>query len=252
MKFSFDRFILVFTLIFSFNTGYAAEKQDKDEEVTASQALSLTEIYTLTNTLPKQLVDLRKQINKLDDTDALFLQIKKLNSKVENIEWETTTAATNPNLNSHEILSLEAKLTKIDKRIAKLNKRIESNIHALEILSNTWIANESKLQQFGELIAKQTNLTDSLPAIESLDQIIKNAQQFIENQIRPTLLAGKKIGGIQARIYTLNDTVSEIIQDMNDSSFQQTVPSMLSTGFYSRFDQKILKQSWENIRLFGS
>ena len=63
MKVSFDRFILVFTLIFTFNTGYAAEKTENPEVVTTNQALSLTEKYILTNTLPKQLIDLRKQVD---------------------------------------------------------------------------------------------------------------------------------------------------------------------------------------------
>ena len=252
MKVSFNRFVLILTLSFAFNTVHVAESQEKAEEVATSQALSLTETYTLTNTLPKQLVDLRKQVNELADTNALFLQIQKLKSKVEDIEWETTTAATNPNLNSHELFSLDTKLTKVDKRIAKLNRLIESNIHALEILSNEWIANDLKLQKFKVQTATQTNLTDALPAIESLEQIIKNAQQFIENQIHPTLLAGKKIGDIQARIYTLNDTVSDLLQDTSDFGFQQTAPSILSTGFYNRFKLKILKQSWENIRLFGT
>ena len=100
--------------------------------------------------------------------------------------------------------------------------------------------------------AAQATLTDALPTADSLDQIIKKAQQFIEKQIRPTLLAGKKIGEIQARIYTLNDTVSDLLQDTSDFGFQQTAPSMFSTGFYNRFKLKILKQSWENIRLFGT
>ncbi len=107
MKFSLDRFILVFTLIFSFNTGYAAEKQDKVEEVPTSQTLSLTEKFTLTSTLPKQLIDLRKQVNELADTNVIFTQIEKLSSKVEELERETTTAITNPDLNSHELLSLD-------------------------------------------------------------------------------------------------------------------------------------------------
>ena len=71
--------------------------------------------------------------------------------------------------------------------------------------------------------AAQATLTDALPTADSLDQIIKKAQQFIEKQIRPTLLAGKKIGEIQARIYTLNDTVSDLLQDTSDFGFQQTV-----------------------------
>jgi len=252
MKVCFDRIILVFVLIFAFSTGHAAETQELAEVVPANQPLSLTEKYTLSNTLPKQLIDLRKQVNKLADTNVIFARIQKLSSKVGELEWETTAAATNPNLNSYELLSLDTKLTKVDTRIAKLNKRIESNIHALEILSNEWLAYELQLQKFRIQNTAQANLTDSFPTVDSLDQIIKKAQQFIENQIRPTLLAGKKIGEIQAKIYTLNDTVDDLLQDMSDFSFQKNAPSMLSAGFYSRFNHKILEQSWENIHLFGT
>jgi small-conductance mechanosensitive channel len=109
-----------------------------------------------------------------------------------------------------------------------------------------------QLQKYTAQTAAQTNLTDVLPTVETFDQIINNAQQLIEDQIRPTLLAGKKIGELQARIYTINDTVSDLLQDLNDLVFQQTAPSMFSIGFYSRFDHKILTQSWEDLRIFGS
>jgi len=262
MIFGFDRFVLIFALIFAFNTGYAAESlkktenaaenSEKIEEATSSKPLTLTETYTLTNTLPKKLFDLRKQVNKLTDTNVLFAQIQKLNSRVGELEWETTIATTNLDLNSHEILSLDTKLTKVDTRINKLNRRIESNIHALEILSDEWLANDAQLQKFIVQTSAQANMTGSLPTADSLEQIIKQAQQLIEEQIRPTLLAGKTIGDIQTRVYTLNDTVYDLLQDMNNFGFQQDSPPMLSAEFYSRFDHKLLKKSWENLRLFGS
>ena len=252
MKVCFDGFILFFALIFAFSTGHAAEKQETADMVPTDQPLSLTEKYTLSNKLPKQLIDLRKQVNKLANTNVSLAQIEKLSSKVKELEWETTTAATNPDLNSNELLYLDTKLNKVDTRIAKLNKRIESNIHALEILSNEWLAYEVQLQKFTIQNNAQADLTDFLPAVDSLDQIIKKAEQYIENKIRPTLLAGKKIGEIQARIYTLHDTVNDLLQERSDFSFQKNASSMLSTGFYSRFNHKILEQSWENIRLFST
>jgi len=262
MKISFEKFVLIIVLIFAFNTGYAAENLkntekvaenlEKAEEAATSKPLTLTETYTLTNTLPKKLIDLRKQLDDLADTNVIFTKIQKLSSRVGELEWETTIATTNPDLNSHKLLSLETKLTKVDTRITKLSKRIESNIHSLEILSNEWLANDLQLRKFIVHTSTQANLTDSLPTADSLDQIIKKAQQLIEEQIRPTLLAGKKIGEIQARVYILNDTVNNLLQDMNDYGFQQNSPSMFSAGFYTRFKYKVLKQSWENLRLFGS
>ena len=244
--------ILAFTLILATNTGYAAEKQEKEEEVVTSKPLTLTETYTLTNTLPRQLIDLRKYLDGLTNIKRIFTQIQKLSLKVEEVEWETTTTTTNPNLNSHELLSLDTKLTKVDSRIAKLNERIKSNIQTLEILSNEWSANELQLNKFKIQTTGQINLIDALPTVESLDQIIKDAQELLDNKIRPTLLAGKQLGEIQARNYTLHDKVSDLLDDMNDSGFQQTAPSMFSKFFYSRYNNKILQQSWDDFLLFAT
>ena len=148
MKVLFDRFVVLFVLIFAVNTGYAAENLEKTEEVANSKPLTLTEAYTLTNTLPKKLIDLSEQLEDLPNSDVIFTKIQELSSRVEELEWETTTASTNPNLNAQEILSLDTKRVKISIRIAKLNRRIESNIHALEILSNEWLANDTQLQKF--------------------------------------------------------------------------------------------------------
>ncbi len=253
MKVSFDIFGLIFALLFVFNIGYAAENPEKAEEAAPSKTLSLTETYTLTSTLPEKLIDLRKQVDNLVKPSVIFTQIQKISSKVEELEWETTTATTNPDPNSQELLSLASKLTKTNIRIAKLNKRIISNVHALEILSNEWLANKIQLQKIPVQTSEQTNVTDSLPTLDApLDQIVKTAQQFIEEQIQTTLLAGKKIGEIQARVYTLDDAMSDLIHDINDFGFQQTAPSMLSARFYSRFGNNILEQSWENLRLFSS
>ncbi len=247
MKVFFKIVIQVLTLILAINTGYAAEKE---EEVVTSKPLTLTETYTLTNTLPRQLIDLRKQLDDLTNIKRIFTQIQKLSSRVGELEWETTTTSTNPSLNSHELLSLDTKLTKVDSRIAKLNKRIKSNIQKLEILSNEWSANELQLKKFKLQTTGQINLIDALPTTESLEQIAKDAQELIDNNIRPTLLAGKQLGEIQARNYTLHDKVSELLEDMNDSGFQQTAPSMFSKYFYSRFNHKILRQSWDDLLLF--
>lgn len=251
MNVSFGKFILFFLLIFAFSTGYAADEQEKTQNVeTINQDLSLIEIFTLTNTLPEELIDLRNQIDDLTDTASISVQIPKLSTELEDLEWETTMATSNTNLSFHEISALDTKLTKVSARINKLNKTIKSNVHSLEILSKEWLTKKEKIEKIIIQTKIQPNLTDSLPSVDSLEKSIKTAQRLIEGQIRPNLLTGKKIGEIHSRIYALNDTVKDIVRDMNELGFQQTSPSMLSIEFYSRFDQELLQQMWENIRLF--
>jgi len=251
MNVSFGKFILFFPLIFAFSTGYAADNQENTEDVeTINQDLSLIEIFTLTNTLPEELIDLRNQIDDLTDTTRISEKIPKLSTELGDLEWETTMATSNTNLSFHEISALDTKLAKVSARINKLNKTIKSNIHSLEILSQEWRTKKEKLQQIILQTKARPNLIDSLPTVDSLEKSIKAAQKLIQGQIRPNLLAGKKIGEIHTRIYALNDTVKDIMQDMNELGFQQTSPSLLSAGFYSRFNKELRQQIWENIRLF--
>ena len=251
MNVSFGKFILFFLLIFIFSTGYAADEPEKTDNLeTDNQDLSLIEIFNLTNTLPEALIDLRNQIGDLTDTTSISAQIPKLNSELGDLEWETTMATSNTNLSFHEISALDTKLTKVSARINKLNKTIKSNVHSLEIFSKEWIIKEETLQKIIIQTKTHPNLTDSLPAFDTLAKSINVAQKLIEEQIHPNLLAGKKLGEIHTRTYALNDTVKDIVRDMNELNFQQASASMLSAGFYSRFNQELLQQIWENIRLF--
>ena len=118
MNVSFGKFILFFLLIFAFSTGYAADEQEKTQNVeTINQDLSLIEIFTLTNTLPEELIDLRNQIDDLTDTASISVQIPKLSTELEDLEWETTMATSNTNFSFHEISALDTKLTKVSARI---------------------------------------------------------------------------------------------------------------------------------------
>lgn len=248
MKFLSNIFFLIFTLIFAFNTGYAAENLEKAEKATESQPLSLTEAYNLTRTLPKKLIEMRQQLDDLANINVIHTRIERLSSQIKELGWQATMAGTNSNLNVQERLSLVTNLKRINGRIAKLDRRIKSNIHTLEILSDEWLAHEMQLQNFPLKTSTKVNFSESLLTIDSLEQTINKAQQLIEEKIDPTLQAGKTIGEIQARVYALEDT----LQGIGDFRFQQDSPAILSAGFYNRFKHKILTQSWENLRLFGT
>ena len=125
MNVSFGKSILFFLLIFAFRTGYAADNQEKTENVeTINQDMPLIEIFTLTNTLSEELIDLRNQIDDLTDTTSISKQIPNLSTRLGDLEWETTMAASNTNLSFHQISALNAKLAKLSVRINRLNKML--------------------------------------------------------------------------------------------------------------------------------
>ena len=245
-------FVVASFLLFACNISFAADPMETPKPVeTTSQALSLIEIYNLTNALPKELIDLRSNIAGQADVTGILEQITDLKRAVEEMEWETTMATTDANISRYELSALDAKQIKINVRIARLNKPISANILALEALSKEWQAKEDKLKQFILQTETQPSLTDSLPPSDSLTQIVQTANKLIGEQIGPNLLAGREIGQIQARTYTFTEMINDRARDVNTLGFQQTSPSVLSTAFYSRFNHELLEQSKERVRLFS-
>lgn len=222
-----------------------------DEIQEKTQALSLIEFYTLSNTLPQELIDLQNEVGDTNDVDKLLEQLPPLSEQIEQVSWEATMAVSNPNLSYHQLSSLEARLVKIKARIAQLNSPIESNIKRLETWYRAWLEKETQLQGFELQVTDDQRLSISLSEIESLEQVIFAAKDLIKNHIVPSLEAGKKIGELQTKVYTTSATVAGLIKEMNESGTQQTSPSMLSKEFYERFDQQLLKQGVENLRLFA-
>ena len=80
MKVLFDRFVVLFVLIFAVNTGYAAENLEKTEEAVTNKPLTLTEAYTVSETFDVG-EDLSSQVS-LDYIDRAPFRFK---GKIEKI-----------------------------------------------------------------------------------------------------------------------------------------------------------------------
>jgi small-conductance mechanosensitive channel len=227
----------------------AEEVSNHTEEKT--QALSLIKFYTLTNTIPQELIDLQQKVGETNDIGKLLEQLPLLSKQIEQVGWEATMAVSNPNLSYHQLSALEARLIKIRARIDQLNSPIESNIKSLETWYRAWLEKETQLQEFELQTTEEQRLNISPSAIDSLEEVILAAKDLIKSHIVPSLEAGMKIGEQQTRVYTISASVAELIKEINETGTQQTSPSMLSKKFYERLDKELLEEGWENLRLFA-
>ena len=132
-----------------------------------------------------------------------------------------------------------------------LDTPVKSNVLLLERLYKEWLEKQSVLHGLRIEAEKQGKIDDVAELLDTLDTLIRNAQHSIEEQIKPNLQAGKKIGEILTQVYVFSDTVSDVIKDMNELSLQQTSPSMLSPTFYERLEKKLLQKAWEDLSLFS-
>ncbi|MBT8333997.1 MAG: mechanosensitive ion channel [Deltaproteobacteria bacterium] len=230
----------------------SADEEKTPTTVTSQQALSLIEINTWSNTLPRDLIDLQNNIETIANIAKIEEKLPTLEELIEELDWDATMAKSNPELRFDDLTALEATLRKISAEINSINKPIEKNVKELEIWYREWVDKESKLKEFSQQAAEITHLSDSLPDISSLANLIVKAKELIAEQIRPNLLAGRKINDFETRVYAINDIIGDLIRERKALRTQQTAPSMLSADFYSTITVHRISEAWQNLRLFAN
>ncbi|MBU0945873.1 MAG: mechanosensitive ion channel [Proteobacteria bacterium] len=245
------RTLLLCILLLLVTVACLAADKIVDPEEPAAQALSLIEIYTWSNTLPNELIDLQKKIAETTGVTSQLTRLPELDGELEALVRETTMAESNPHLSYHQLSSLESRLAKLNLQLDVLNMPITSNIKHLETWHRGWLEKQRFLQRLQSQAKEQPELKKLLQTYDSLEQVINTGKNSIEQHIEQTLQAGKEIGEILTRVYALNDRVSSLMKNIKNLTISQTSPSMLSATFYRRIDKYLLERGWNDIRLFG-
>ncbi|MBM9510968.1 mechanosensitive ion channel family protein [Desulfogranum marinum] len=229
----------------------SGEEESTKTEPEVAQALSLIEIYSWSNKIPNDLVDLQNQMEGITNVAEHLSRLTNIAAEVDDLEWEIIMAKSDPNISYHQLSSLESRLAKINQQLEVLDTPVKSNVMLLERLYKEWLERQNVLHALRIEAEKQGKIDDVAEILDTLDTLVRNGQHTIEEQIKPNLQAGKEIGEILTQVYVLSDTVSDVIKDMNGFSLQQTSPSMLSPTFYQRLEKKLLQKGWEDLRLFS-
>ena len=228
---------------------YAEEKTESAADPD-KRAFSLIEIYTRTNALPNDLIDLKKTIDNMFDVWKLEERVPEIRKQIADMEWQATELKSNPNLTFHDLTLFESKLSKIKGNITDINTPVLDTIKLLEASYKEWVARGEELKTYEKVAEDDPEMEKVFLDLESGRQIVETAKKLIEDQLRPSLVFGRDIAKIQTRLYTLSETASSLINEMNATGIQQTSPSMLSADFYKPINKDHFVRGWESVRLF--
>ncbi len=232
-------------------TDAQSEEEPPDPPIETKQKLPVLEFYILTNTLPRDLIDLQNKVDDTADTNTLLDQLPALTRLIDEIDWDARMATSKTNISLHQLSSMESRLVKIKNRIDRINTPIAANIRDLESLYRLWLEKENKLQELRRQMIEQPVLSITPANISSLEDTVNKAKALIESHIIPSLQAGESIGKLQTRVYAISLSVSDLIDELNVSGIRQTSPTMLTSEFYARLNGDLAEQAWANLQLFA-
>ena len=229
---------------------YGEEVAATETSKTEKQDLDLIDAYKWSNSLPKELIDLQINVESLADISNLENELAEIGEQVEELEWDSVSLKSNPNLTFYALNTFEGKLNKLNIRLNRINKPLQKNINELEAWHDRWIEFEQELEQISLRLDSEYESSDTFPEFYLLSDIIFKGKNLIKSQLRANLLAGHAIGKIQTRVYSLSIIGDELIGEMTASGTQQTSPSMLSADFYQQVDPTDIQEGIANTTLF--
>ena len=230
--------------------GYSEEEDTNEAAQTETQNLDLIEAYKWSNSLPKELIDLQIAVDSLSDITNLENELVEISDLVEELEWDSVSLRSNPNLTFYAINTFESKLNKLNIRLSRINKPLQKNIDELESWHDRWVELEQQLEQISLRLESEYESSDTFPEFYLLTEIINNGKNLINSHLRANLLAGHEIGKIQTRVYSLSIIGDELVSEMTTTGTQQTSPSMLSAKFYQLIDRATIQEGFDNTVIF--
>ena len=240
-----------------FGVDFAAAQTNSPAQATSSETdseterkLGVIELFTLSNTLPRKLIDLQGSIEDMESASALLKKLPELEEIVEEMEWQVNIAVTTPDIGYHKLALLDSNIEKLKTRIDLLNRRVVTNVTFLQQRYMVWLNHEKEIEAsvFSEMAE------DGGPEISetaaSVNETVVIAKNLIEETLATNLRAGKQISDLATGVYGLSRTVVDLIEDTSALKVGQTSPSMLSPDFYKPLNRRVFSESWENVRLF--
>lgn len=230
--------------------GNSASTTDAPVNVDTERKLGIIELFTLSNTLPRELIDLQSNLEDMESASTLLNKLPDLEEIVNDLAWQVSMAETTPDIGYHQLALLDSKLEKIKIRVDLLNRRVVKNVGLLQQWYSKWLEREKAIQASIISEMAEEGGVEISEAMAGVEETVLSAKRKIEARLITNLRAGKQIGDLATGVYRLSETVVDLIEDTNTLNVGQTSPSMLSPDFYKPLDKRVFIESWENIRLF--
>ena len=240
--------LLLFSPSVSIGAEPAAAKPTEDHN------LLLIDLFSLFNTLPKEFINLKNNLEDTGKTVRVSAQLEDIHRELQNLEEEVTRAQSMPNLEFYETSSLESRLYSVRARLNTIREVLGAAIEKRKGWYKEWQGKKQQLltlrQGLGEM--PDPSMKETLATFDTLEETVGTATNLLVEQLRTALIFGKQQGELELKTYSLSSKTAKLLQSIRDTGIQQTSPSMLSFKYYTSLDIDLFSKGLENIRIFTS
>lgn len=212
------------------------------------QQTSVINFYTWAAMLPNDLMDLQSSLKSDKYDDIISKELPEVTADIRDLQWNVNMAKSSPNLQKMQVDTFQAQLSRLQSRIAKLERPLTEVITRLSVARKEWNAKKEKLKSYAKM--EDLSLAMAIEEKEELGTIIDEAIDLIEKHLEPALIKGKELANFQVRLHTIGNDLHAMNTEVIAASTQRTSPSILSGKFYKQFNTSLFIDTYANSKEF--
>ncbi len=209
---------------------------------------SVIQFYTWAGMLPRNFVDLQKQIVSVKHSDNLPSEVSSLEQEIKKLRLDFENIMASGNVQIMHVDALHAQSHHISNLVQKNSKLLTAAINDMSSWRSEWAEKKKQLESYAK--EEQLQLVLAVEHKESLGKVINDALQLIDSHLTPALFWGKSVADLQVQLYIIDSDLKELDGEVRKASIKQTAPSILSLKFYKRINKDLFAEAYEDLAGF--
>ncbi|MDR0477068.1 MAG: mechanosensitive ion channel [Desulfobulbaceae bacterium] len=211
-------------------------------------AASLTGIYSLSATIPEDMLNLREKLASLPDPAALSQELEASAADIKKMQDEVAYAKSSEQMQSGHTQVYEGEMQRLAARLKTVTESVRQAVADLSKQRQTWLGRKTSL---GGIQADSGAGPDIVQdEKKNLGVKIDQAIGLIDKSLSPYLDIGRRAGDAQAQLQEVQNDLRKIQEKTRAENISKRGDSVFSSGFYTRFNITLLKETQHSVSNF--
>jgi len=214
----------------------------------APSGSSLVDIYSLSSTIPEDLLNLQEKLGTLRDPSALGQEVDAIALDMKKMQGEVSFVKNSDRMRPGHTQVYEGQAQRLTARLKMVSEPVRQTVADLSTQRQTWLGRKTSLSDIQVDTGK--NLAIVQDEKKNLGTKIDQAIGLIDKTLSPYLDLGRRAGDIQAQLQAIHNDLRKSSEQMRAERIAKRGPSVFSAGFYTRFDIGLVKETGHSVKTF--
>jgi len=211
-----------------------------------SGGTALVDIYSLSSTIPEDLLNLQERLSSLPDAAAMNQELAAITDDMKRMQEEIVFVKNSDRLRPGRTQVYDGQTQRLAARLKTIIEPVRKAVLDLSSKRETWLARKASLSDIQVDSGKQLTIVEEEK--KNLSAAIERAIDLIDKTLSPYLDLGRRAGGIQAQLQAIQNDLRKVSDKMRFERLGKRKPLMWEADFYTRFNVDLLQKTWHSVK----